>query len=45
VGKGRVLHRHDDVAALEATLLDDHGSVVATATALVIPLATAPSAV
>jgi uncharacterized protein (TIGR00369 family) len=47
VGTGRVVHRHGDVAALEAALADDDGSTVATATAtaLVIPLAAARSAV
>lgn len=47
VGKGRVVHRHEDVAALEATLFDNDGSAVAraTATARVIPLARARSAV
>jgi hypothetical protein len=41
-----VLHRHDDVAALEATLFDGESAVAtAVATALVIPLAAAPSAV
>jgi len=47
VGTGRVVHRHGDVAALEAALTDDGGSMVATATAtaLVIPLVAAQSAV
>jgi uncharacterized protein (TIGR00369 family) len=46
IGKGRVLHRHDDVAALEATLFDGESAVAtAAATALVIPLAAARSAV
>jgi uncharacterized protein (TIGR00369 family) len=33
VGKGRVVHRKDDVAYLEASLLDAHGALIATATA------------
>jgi uncharacterized protein (TIGR00369 family) len=47
VGKGRVMHRHGDIAALEATLLDSDGNAIATAnaTARVIPPATAGSAV
>jgi uncharacterized protein (TIGR00369 family) len=47
VGTGHVVHRHGDVAALEATLADDDGSAVATATAtaLVIPGTMARSAV
>jgi acyl-coenzyme A thioesterase PaaI-like protein len=47
VGKGRVRHRHGDIAALEATLFDGDGYAIAagTATARVIPLATAHVAV
>ena len=33
VGKGRVVHRDGDVAFLEASLLDSHGTIIATATA------------
>ena len=33
VGKGRVVYRDGDVAFLEASLLDSHGTIVATATA------------
>ena len=44
--KGRVRHRHGDVAALEATLYDSEFVVAtATATARIIPLDAAPSAV
>lgn len=47
VGKGRVVHRDGDIAALEASLLDPHGRLVATATATarVIALDQARSAV
>jgi uncharacterized protein (TIGR00369 family) len=47
VGRGRVVHRHGDVAALEAHLVDASGATIATATAtaLVIPLSTVPTAV
>lgn len=40
VGRGRVVHRVDDVAFLEATLSDPDGATIATATATarVIPL-------
>jgi uncharacterized protein (TIGR00369 family) len=43
---GRVLHRHGDIANLQATLIDGDGTVVATATAiaLVIPLSAADQA-
>lgn len=34
VGKGRVVHRVGDMALLEASLLDPHGTIVATATAI-----------
>ena len=46
IGKGRVVHRDGDVAFLEASLLDSHGTIVATAaaTARVIPLDRAHSA-
>jgi uncharacterized protein (TIGR00369 family) len=45
--RGWVVHRHDEVVALEATLLDGDSSALATATAtaLVIPLGSAPAAV
>jgi uncharacterized protein (TIGR00369 family) len=33
IGKGRVVHRDGDIAALEASLLDSHGALIATATA------------
>jgi len=33
VGKGRVVHRDSDMAFLEASLLDSHGTLIATATA------------
>jgi uncharacterized protein (TIGR00369 family) len=33
VGKGRVVHRAGDLAFLEASLLDAHGTLIATATA------------
>jgi uncharacterized protein (TIGR00369 family) len=33
VGKGRVVHRDGDLAFLEASLLDSHGAIIATATA------------
>jgi uncharacterized protein (TIGR00369 family) len=33
VGKGRVVHRDGDMAFLEASLLDSHGTLIATATA------------
>jgi uncharacterized protein (TIGR00369 family) len=47
VGKGRVLRRDGDLASLEGSLLDGRGALIATATAtaVVIPLARAPSAV
>jgi uncharacterized protein (TIGR00369 family) len=47
LAKGRVVHRHGDVAFLEASLLDEEGTLIATAaaTARVIPLAQARSAV
>jgi uncharacterized protein (TIGR00369 family) len=47
VGKGRVVHRDGDMAHLEASLSDAHDRTlaVATATARVIPLAVAQSAV
>jgi acyl-coenzyme A thioesterase PaaI-like protein len=46
VGRGRVVHRHGDIAALEAMLFDGDSAVAsATATAVVIPLAAAPAAV
>ena len=47
VGKGRVAHRADDIAFLEASLHDSNNSTiaVATATARVIPLAAASAAV
>ena len=47
VGKGRVVHREADVAFLEASLSDSNGTTitVATATAKVIPLAAAVTAV
>jgi uncharacterized protein (TIGR00369 family) len=46
IGRGRVVHREGELAFLEASLLDDRGAVVATATATarVIPLASAPTA-
>ncbi len=45
-GKGRVVHREDDIALLEASLFDSGGSVIAnaTATARVIPLSQARGA-
>ena len=45
-GKGRVVHRHGQLAFLEAALLDGDAAVVATATATarVIPLSDAPIA-
>jgi uncharacterized protein (TIGR00369 family) len=33
VGKGRVVHRDGDMAFLDASLLDSHGTIIATATA------------
>ena len=46
VGRGRVVHRHDDVVALEATLFAGDSAIAsATATAVVIPLAKAQAAV
>jgi len=33
VGKGRVVHRDGDMAFLEASLLESHGTLIATATA------------
>lgn len=46
IGRGRVVHREGELAFLEASLLDAEGVVVATATATarVIPLASAPTA-
>jgi uncharacterized protein (TIGR00369 family) len=46
VGKGRVVHRDEDLVFLEASLLDTGTAVVATATATarVIPLSQAPAA-
>jgi uncharacterized protein (TIGR00369 family) len=40
VGRGRVVHRDGDLAFLEASLIDSHGTTIATATATarVIPL-------
>ncbi len=40
VGKGRVVHRDGDMAFLEASLIDSHGAIIATATATarIIPL-------
>lgn len=45
-GKGRIVHREEDLAFLEASLLDAAGAVIATATATarVIPLDQAPAA-
>ena len=45
-GKGRIVHRDEDLAFLEASLLDAAGAVIATATATarVIPLDQAPAA-
>ena len=45
-GKGRIVHRDGDLANLEASLVDAGGRVIATATATarVIPLASAPAA-
>jgi acyl-coenzyme A thioesterase PaaI-like protein len=47
VGKGRVVHREADIAYLEASLSDSSEATlaVATATAKVIPLASAGAAV
>jgi uncharacterized protein (TIGR00369 family) len=47
IGRGRVVHRDRDIAALEASLLDSHGTLIATATATarVIALDQARSAV
>jgi uncharacterized protein (TIGR00369 family) len=46
VGKGRVVRRDGDMAFIEASLLDSHGTLIATATAIarVIPLDRARSA-
>lgn len=46
-GRGRVVHRNADIAFLEASLIDSNDATiaVATATAKVIPLATAKTAV
>ena len=46
IGKGRVVHRDGDMAFLEASLLDGHGTLIATATATarVIDLARARTA-
>lgn len=40
VGKGRVVHRDGDMAFLEASLIDSHEAIIATATATarIIPL-------
>lgn len=45
--KGRVVHRHADIAVLEASLIDSNDATiaVATATARVIPLESAATAV
>ena len=47
IGKGRIVHRGGDLAYLEATLVDTEERVIAqaTATARVIPLAEADTAV
>jgi uncharacterized protein (TIGR00369 family) len=47
IGKGRVVHRDGDIAALEASLFDSDGTLIATsaATARVIALDQARSAV
>ena len=47
VGRGRVVRRDGDIAFLEAGLTDEKGATIATATATarVIPLAQAPTAV
>jgi uncharacterized protein (TIGR00369 family) len=47
LGRGRVVHRAGEIAHLEATLMDTSGVTIATstATARVIPLAQAASAV
>ena len=46
VGKGRVVHRHGDMASIEASLIDSAGALIATATATarVIPADQARSA-
>jgi uncharacterized protein (TIGR00369 family) len=46
IGKGRIVHRDEDLVFLEASLLDAGGAVIATAaaTARVIPLNQAPAA-
>ena len=46
IGKGRVVHREGATAFLEASLLDDRGALIATATAIAcaIPLSEARSA-
>lgn len=46
IGKGRIVHRDEDLVFLEASLLDAGGVVIATATAtaMVIPLDQAPAA-
>ena len=46
IGKGRIVHRDEDLVFLEASLLDAGGAVIATATAtaMVIPLNRAPAA-
>lgn len=46
IGKGRIVHRDEDLVFLEASLLDAGGAVIAaaTATATVIPLDQAPAA-
>ena len=46
VGKGRIVHRDADMALVEASLLDSHDTLIATATATarVIDLARARSA-
>ena len=47
IGKGRIVHRDGDRVALEASLFDPEGSLIATATAtaLVIPMSEARGAV
>ena len=47
IGKGRIVHRDGDRVALEASLFDPQGSLIATATAtaLVIPMSEARGAV
>ena len=45
-GRGRIVHRDEDLAFLEASLIDSGGAVIAiaTATAQVISLSRAPAA-